>query len=194
MHTEISRRSRPYAGILLAATALSVPASAASEVRVNKKGLVRTTSDHVLEVMASSDVCDEGCKYYGPNIEKELKLSYRATDSSFYKWTHVSGIKTVKFFKHYQVTRGPVTKVTIRVLTEDHDKALIEDLRKKTGWEHAPLFEASRGDYTITPKGSDVEVDVRTTTRIGGLLSLLSATVRKETEKSLHALFENFAR
>lgn len=174
--------------------ALALPASASSEIRVEKKGVVHTTMAHVLEVMASSDVCNEGCKYYGPRVAREVKLSYRATESSFYKWTHVSGIKTVKFFKHYQVSRGPVTKVTIRVLTEDQDKALISELRKQTGWEHAPLFEASRGDYTITPKGADVEVDARTITRIGGILSLLSGTVRNETEKSLDALFENFAR
>lgn len=187
-------RLQSFSGLFLFMLALSVPASASSEIRVDKKGLVKATSEHIVEVLASSDICDEGCRYYGPNIAREVKLSYRATDASFYKWTHVSGVKSVKFFKHYQVTRGPVTRVTIRVLTEDQDKALIAELREKTGWEHAPLFEASKGEYTITKKGSEVEVDIRTTTRIGGILSLLSGTVRKETEKSLDALFLNFSR
>lgn len=185
---------RGLLALLMASSALALPASASTEIRVDKKGFVKTTAAHVLEVLASSDICDKGCKYQGPNIAREVKLSHRATETSYYKWTHVSGIKSVKFFKHYQVTPGEVTKITIRVLTLEKDKALISELKAKTGWEHAPLFESSQGDYTVTPQGGGVEIDVRTTTRIGGILSVLAGTVRKETEKSLDALFLNFAR
>jgi hypothetical protein len=187
------RRIIPIA-IYLAAVGFVIPASASSEIRVNKSGTVKTTTEHVLSVLASNDICDEGCKYYGPHIAREVKLTHYATPTSFYKWTHVSGIKTVKFFKHFQIERGKVTKVTVRILTEEQDRALIAELRAKTGWEHAPLFEASRGDYTITPRGAEVEIDIRTTTRIGGIMRVLAGTVKKETEKSLDALFENFAR
>lgn len=185
---------RSLLGFFVGSIAFALPASASTEIRVDKKGIVKTTAEHVLDVLSASDVCDKACKYYGPNIAREVKLTHRATETSFYKWTHVSGIKSVKFFKHYQVTKGPTMKIAIRILTEEHDKALISELKAKTGLEHAPLFESSRGDYTITPRGDAVEIDIRTRTRVGGLLSVLSGTIRRETERSLDALFENFAR
>lgn len=179
---------------LVAVWLLAAPANATTDIHVKKKAVIKTTPEHILEVLSSSQICDKGCKYYGPSIAREVKLKQRAKSNSFYKWTHVSGIKTVKFFKHLTVTRGKVWKIHVRTLTEERDRALIKELESKTGMEHDPVFELSTATYTVTPKNGQVEVEVRTMTRIGGLLSMFSGTVKTETEKSLAAMFKNFAR
>ncbi len=187
--------SRRYAlSVLLSIVALASPASASTDIAVNKTGLVKASPEHVLAVLASNDICDEGCKYHGPHIAQEVKLAHRAGANEFFKWTHVSGIKTVKFFKHFKVTRGAVWKIEVRTLQEKADARLIEELEKKSGKEHDPLFELSTATYTLTPQGDMLEVEIRTMTRIGGLLRVLSGTVRKEAQKSLDSMFENFSR
>lgn len=183
-------------GTVIALASLSWPlmASAATEIRETKQAVVATDTAHVLEVLASSDVCHEGCRYFAPHVVREVRLKEHATADSYYKWTHVSQMKTVKFFKHFKIERGPVTQVHVRTLTRDQDAALIEELEAKTGLEHAPLFDVSTGTYTIVPKGSQVDVKITVMTRISGMMSLFAGAARKSMKESLDALFGNFTR
>lgn len=187
-------KRRWFSSLLLGTFAFVLPASALTEIHVNKTGLVSATPEHVLRVLSSNEICDEGCRYYGPHIAQEVKVAHRASRDEFFKWTHVSGIKTVKFFKRFRVTRGQVWKIEVRTLVDEDDATLIAELERKTGKEHDPLFELSTATYTLKKKGEKLEVDIRTTTRIGGLLRVLSGTVKKEAEKSLDAMLDNFER
>ena len=175
-------------------SSLALPASAATDVHARKSGVVEVSTERVIEVLSTDEMCDEGCRYYGPHIEREVKLKHGATSTSFYKWTHISGVKTVKFFKHFSIKHGPVTTITVRTLTEHRDAALIEELEKKTGLPHEPLFDVSTASYSIEEKGSHVEIEAVAMTRVSGLVTVLSTIVRKEMNKSLDAMFENFTR
>lgn len=186
--------TRHALGILGVALTVAVPVSAATDIRETKTGLVATSVEHVLDVMASGDICDEGCRYYGPHIKREVKLSHLATKNEYYKWTHVTGVKTVKFFKHFRITPGEVTRLDVRTLTEEHDKALIDELERETGFEHDPAFDVSTATYTITARGGQVEVKLDAMTRVSGVMTVFAGMVRKEMKKSLEAIFRNFTR
>jgi len=97
--------------LALSLVLVALSAHAATDITEAKQAAVRTTTAHVLEVLGSSDICEKGCKYYGPQTVREIKVAVRATPDSYYKWTHISGIKTVKFFKHLEVVPGAVTTV-----------------------------------------------------------------------------------
>src|SRR5262249_481105 len=150
----------------------TLSASAATDITETKQATLRTTTAHVLEVLASSDICEKGCKYFGPQTVREIKVDVRATPDSYYKWTHVSGIKTVKFKKHIRVVPGATTKVLVRSLTGEADAELLKELEAKTHLEHAPAFDLSTATFTITPHGDQVDVKVVAMLRISGLMSM----------------------
>jgi len=182
-------------GLCLVLTA--VMASAATDITEAKHATVRTTTAHVLEVLGSSDICESGCKYYGPQTVREIKVAVRATPDSYYKWTHISGIKTVKFFKHVKVTPGGpngVTKVDMRCLTEEGDAALIKELEDKTKLEHSPAFDASTATFTITPQVDQVDIKISAMTRLSGVMGMFAGAARKSMKESLDAMMANFAR
>lgn len=166
----------------------------ASDITETKQATLKTTTARVLDVFSSSDICDKGCKYFGPGLVREVKVDVRASEHSYYKWTHVSGVKTVKFFKHVQVTPGPVTKVHVRTLTKEADAKLLEELEQKTHLEHAPAFDVSVATFTLTPQAEQLEVKVSSMTRISGLMSVFAGAVRKGQKESLDAMFGNFVR
>lgn len=175
-------------------TTCVLAASAASDITATKQATLNTSTAHVLEVLGSSDVCEKGCKYYGPQTVRELKVDVRATPNSYYKWTHISGIKTVKFFKHIQVVPGATIKVNVRALSKEADARLLEELEAKTKLEHSPAFDASTATFTITPRGDQVEVKVVAMTRLSGVMSMFAGAARKSMKESLDAMFGNFTR
>jgi hypothetical protein len=172
----------------------TLTASAATDITETKQATLPTTAAHILEVLGSSDVCDEGCKYYAPQTVREVKVGHLAEPNSYYKWTHVSGIKTVKFFSHVRIVPGAVTQVSFRSLTKEADAELIRDLEGKTGLVHEPAFDLSTAAFTITPKGDQVEVKVSAMTRISGLIGMFAGAARKGMKDSLNATFGNFTR
>lgn len=169
-------------------------AAHASDIVATKQAMLKTSTAHVLEVLASSDICEKGCKYYGPQTVREIKVDVRASEKSYYKWTHISGIKTVKFFKHLEVVPGAVTTVKVRSLTKEADAELIKELEAKTKLEHAPAFDLSNATFTITPKGDQVDVKVSAMTRITGVMSMFAGAAKSSMKESLDAMFANFAR
>jgi len=183
--------SRPIALFFVTWT---LTASAATDVTEAKQAMLKTTTAHVLDVLASSDICEKGCKYFAPQTVREIKVDFQATDNSYYKWTHVSGIKTVKFFKHVQVTPGAVTKVQVRSLHKDTDAKLLEEIEAKTKLPNEPAFDASNATFTITPQGDQVDVKVTAMTRISGLMSMFAGAARKSMKESLDTMFANFTR
>ena len=180
--------------VALGALTWTLTASAATDINETRQATVATSAAHVLEVLASSDICEKGCKYFAPDTVREIKIDHLATPNLYYKWTHVSGIKTVKFFKRVEVVPGAVTKVNIRSLHEDTDAKLLQELVAKTKLENAPAFDASNALFTLTPKGEQVEVKVSAMTRIGGLMSIFAGAARKGMKESLDAMFANFTR
>lgn|GEM_PF-2219140 len=180
--------------LVLGLLAWTLTASAATDIVETKQATLATTTAHVLEVLGSSELCHEGCKYFAPQTVREVKVQPFAEENSYYKWTHVSGIKTVKFFTHVQVTPGAVTRVDFRTLTKDADAPRIHELEAKTGLEHAPAFDLSTATWTLTPKGDQVEVKANVMTRLGGLMSMFGGPARKAMKESLEASFANFTR
>jgi hypothetical protein len=180
--------------LVLGLTAWTLTASAATDITENRQASIKTTTAHVLDVLGSSDICEKGCKYFAPQTVREIKIDHLAQLNSYYKWTHISGIKTVKFFKHVQITPGTVTKVHIRSLHREADAKLLDELEAKTKLENAPAFDASNAIFTLTPKGDQVEVKVSALTRISGLMSVFAGAARKGMKESLDAMFANFAR
>ncbi len=187
--TPLGRRTLNF---VLLAFFVPLSAQAATDVHASKRGVLPVATQKVIDVLSSNEICDEGCRYYGPHITREKKIQHKATSTSFYKWTHVSGVKTVKFFKHIKITPGKVTKITIRTLNKERDGGLIAELEKLTGLPHEPLFDASHAIYTLKQDGKSLKVHVSATTRVSGLISLLKGTVRKEMHNALNAMFGNF--
>ncbi len=180
-------------GLFLALTSFVATASAATDVRVSRSAVIEAKTEELLSVLATEDLCEKGCRYSSPGVVKERKLAYKASDEHYYKWTHVGGIKTVKFFKEVRITSsGGVTRVKLRALTAPQDQALISELEKKTGLEHSPSFDAATGDYKFREKDGKLHVQVQTMTRISGVLTLLEGTVKSAMKESLNAIFANF--
>lgn len=192
----MAQRAHRKRGLQLAFGALlwALTASAASDITENKQATLKTTTVRVLDVFASSDICDKGCKYFGPGLVREVKVDFRSSEHSYYKWTHVSGIKTVKFFKHIQITPGAVTKVHVRTLTKEADGKLLEEIQAKTQLEHDPAFDVSIATFTLTPQGDQLDVKVSSMTRISGLMGVFAGAVRKGQKESLDAMFGNFVK
>lgn len=174
--------------------AWTLTASAATDITATKQATVATSTEHVLEVLGSSEICEKGCKYYAPHTVREVKLAHLAQADSYYKWTHISGIKTVKYYRHVRVVRGAVTRVEFRSLTEAADAKLLRELEAKTGLSNEPAFDASKATYTITPKGDQVEVSVSAMARLSGLMTVFAGAARKGMKESLDATFANFTR
>jgi hypothetical protein len=194
MQKRVPQRPRRAARSALALLAWTLTASAATDITESKQATLRTSTAHILEVLGSSEICEEGCRYYGPHTEREIKVAHLAQPTSYYKWTHISGIKTVKFFKHVRVVPGAVTRVEFRSLDETADAKLVRELEAKTGLPHEPAFDASTATYTITPKGDQVEVKVSAMARLSGLLTVFAGAARKGMKESLNATFANFTR
>jgi len=185
-------RLRPIA-LALAVLTWTLSASA-SDITETKQATLRTNTAHVLDVLASSDICEKGCKYFHPNTVREIRVDVRATPNSYYKWTHISGLKTVKFFQHFEVVPGAVTTVRARSLDKEKDAEVLKELEAKTKLEHAPAFDLSTATFTITPKGDQVEVKISAMTRISGVMSMFAGAARSAMKESFDAMFANFTR
>jgi hypothetical protein len=194
MQERVAKRPRWAGRSALALFAWTLTASAATDITATKQATLGTTTAHILEVLGSSEICEEGCKYYGPHTAREIKIGHLAQPTSYYKWIHISGIKTVKYFKHVRVVPGTVTRVELRSLTEAGDAKLLRELEAKTGLPHEPAFDTSTATFTITPKGEQVEVAVRAMARLSGLLTVFAGAARKGMKESLNATFANFTR
>jgi hypothetical protein len=190
--------ARLYFSHLLFATiaAVALPASAAvKDVRTTHQAVVNTSVSHILSVIASSDVCDKGCRYYGPSVVKELRLAYRATPTHYFKWQFIANARDTKFFTRVTIKKGKSsTQVTLQTLTQAKDGPLIADLVKNTQLAHSPVFDEATTRFELTPQEKGTVVSVSMVTRVSGLIGMFTARVKKGMEDAMRALFVNFAR
>lgn len=170
----------------------AVTASAKSDVSESRTEVMPTSVERVLEVLSTSDICDNGCKYRALDLVKEVHVSHKATPDSFYKWSHIDNTRETKFYTHYQITRGAVTKVKMRTLTKEHDGPLIKELEQNAKLPHEPIFDVAHTEYLIKPMGKECEVKVQTTTTISGFVGMFPGKVRASITASLKTLFSNF--
>jgi hypothetical protein len=180
---------------LLLFVSLSAAASAASDVSASDEALVPKSVEHVLAVLASSDICDSGCKYSSPDVVKELRIEHRARPDDFFKWSHIDNTRDTRFFTHYKITRSEGSaRVEMRTLEKERDAALIADLERATHLPHEPIFDVAKTTIVATPEGANTRVRVRATTRVSGFVEMFQGKVKEGMQRSFKALLANFAR
>jgi hypothetical protein len=173
-------------------------ASAADTVRHTAKHTTKRSADHVFKVLtAYGQICDSGCKYYGPDVVEFIKLSHRSTSNSFYTWTWVSSVKDVKYFSHVAIQKqdGKFTLVT-RMLNES-DKDLIKELSEKAGREHNPTFASGTTKFTVVEQRDaqgkllSTSVTQAMTIVVSGFLSMFKGKIKDGMLDGAKATFAN---
>lgn len=187
-----SRRSALHLLFVL----LSVPAVAlAAKVYAYKAEHVTVKSpEHVLAVItAYSDTCDKGCKYKGDNVQKFMKVSYKATETRWYTWTHVSNfVNTTKYFSEVTLTKkdGGFTYVTRQL--EEKDKAIVDELSQKTGEKHDPFFETGVTKFTVTTiDGGKTKVIQDMSLTASGPVTMFPGKIKSGLESGAKNTFAN---
>ncbi len=187
------RRLRRAAGAGAAALLLSVVAWAAT-FQHSAQLKTEKSPEHVLHVLtAYDDTCDSGCRYSRPSLIRVAKLTYKATPTRWYTWSHVgSAIKDAKYFTEVTVEKRADGHFTTenRQLDKD-DKALIEVLEKKTGLKHAPVFDGGSTKTTTHALSDKTVVSQVVTVHTGAVVGLWAGKIREEMEKNVAATFRN---
>lgn len=142
------------------------------------------------------NICNN-CKYKRDDLVVVKKLSYKATESKYYTWSHVSStIKDVKYFTEVTVTKkADGTFVANNRQLNDKDGDLIKVLEEKTGLKHSPAFD--RGNtHSVTeilPDGK-TKITQTVTLTVSGMLAMWEGRVLANMKKSLQLTFEQLGK
>lgn len=150
---------------------------------------------HVYDVLtAYGQICDSGCKYDGPDVVSFEKVQYKATDRSWYTWTHVSqALKTTKYFNKVDVARdsdGGFKMITRQL--DSRDESIIKELEAKTGKQHEPVFDTGRTIFTVKPVGdgkTKVTQDMRLTG--SGMITMFGGKIEAGMREGAKTTFRN---
>jgi hypothetical protein len=167
---------------------------AATTISYSATHVANKEPEQVLAVVtAYSQLCDRGCKYYGPAVVQSMTVPFRRTRDDYYTWTYMSAKKDVRYFNHVHITRRANGSILVntRQLNDDDDD-LVDELEERTGREHDPAFDDGEANVEIValPDGhSRVTQSVRLTA--SGFLALVSGKIRAGVEATTRALFYN---
>lgn len=156
--------------------------------------VTQKSPSHVLDVLtAYQDICDEGCKYYGPDVVRFIRISERQTDSTWYTWTHVkTGLKQTMYFSEVKISgRSADGFVFVTRLLTESDKSAVEFLTKRTGLEHSPVFDT--GVTTITVKRGSKGVSVTQAMKMSatGMITMFPKRIQAGMEEGAQVTFAN---
>lgn len=193
-----SRRSsgaRRHAWLAGVATLLVAGAAWAGSYSYSASHTTKKTPEHVLSVLtAYGNYCNEGCKYYGPDVKEFVQVSYKKTATAWYTWTYVSTtMKDVKYFNRVTLTKkddGSFVFVTRQL--DEKDAAVVKELTEKTGKEHSPAFDTGKTVFTVTPaeEGKTKVVQSMSMTA-SGMLDMFGGKIKDGMKAGAEATFKN---
>jgi hypothetical protein len=189
------KRARRVAAWLGAATLLTAGIGwAATTLHYSASHVTNKSPEQVLAVLtAYNQVCDRGCKYYGPYVVESMTVPYRRTRDDYYTWTFMSAKKDVRYFNHVHITRRGNGSILVNTRQlDDDDDDLVDELEDRTGREHDPAFDEgeTRVEIVALPDGhSRVTQSVRLTA--SGFLALITGKIRQGMEAGTRAVFRN---
>lgn len=193
----IPRQTRPrQAGFLafLLVTAVSAIVLAAS-YSYSATHVTQKSPDHIFDVLtAYGQICDEGCKYDGPNVVKFIQVREYQTDTRWYTWTHVkSGLKHTKYFNVVQVhsRSDDGLKMVTRQLDES-DQQTITKLEERTGLEHKPVFDTGKTTFTVKKTdGGKTSVTQAMRMTGSGMITMFRKKIETGMREGAQATFAN---
>lgn len=150
--------------------------------------------EHVLAVLTSyGQICDSGCKYWGPGVVQFFRLEAERTPTRWYTWSHVqSGPKHTKYFSEVTLTQGGDGGFTFVVRQlQEHDKALVSRLSAASKKEHAPVFDLATTTFTVkkTPAGTEVTQAIKMAAT--GLVTMFPSKIDAGMKEGCTATFKN---
>jgi hypothetical protein len=150
--------------------------------------------EHVYAVLTSyGQVCDSGCKYWGPGVIEFFRLEYGRTDTRWYTWSHVqSGPKHTKYFSEntYTPTGDGGFTFVVRQLQEK-DEALVAKLTEASKKPHAPVFDLATTTFTIKKVGDGSEVTQSIKMAATGMVTMFPGKIQDGMEEGCVATFKN---
>lgn len=142
---------------------------------------------------AYGQVCDSGCKYWGPGVMEFFRLETDRTPTRWYTWSHVkSGPKHTEYFSEVTLTQAADGGFTFVVRQlQEKDKALAEKLSKASKKEHSPVFDIATTTFTVkkTDGGSEVTQAIKMSAT--GLVTMFPGKIADGMKEGCVATFKN---
>jgi carbon monoxide dehydrogenase subunit G len=163
--------------------------------KISGSFVTKKAPEQVWKVLSAyNETCAKGCRYRRDDLVLTKKLGYRATDKTWYTWTHLSTtLREVKYFT--KVTFEKRADGTFRVINQQLDKSdekVIAELEKQTGLKHSPAFD-SGVTVTTTEKLSDGQTKVSQTITLSasGILAMWGGKIEREARENMQTTFKN---
>ena len=198
---QISKPSRRLSGarrrswLVGMATLLVAGAAWAGSYAHSATHVTKKSSEHVLSVLtAYGNYCNEGCKYYGPDVKEFVQVPYKKTATAWYTWTYVSTtMKDVKYFNRVTLTKkddGSFVLVTRQL--DAKDEAVVKGLVEKTGKEHSPAFDTGKTVFTVGPvEDGKTKVVQSMSMTASGMLDMFGGKIKDGMKAGAEATFKN---
>jgi hypothetical protein len=150
--------------------------------------------EQVFSVLTSyGQVCDSGCKYWGPGVVEFFRLETDRTPNRWYTWSHVqSGPKHTKYFSEVIYTpagEGGFTFV-VRQLQEK-DGALVTKLSDASKKPHAPVFDLATTTFPVKKLADGAEVTQSIKMAATGLVTMFPGKIQDGMKEGCVATFKN---
>jgi len=193
----MSQSTRPALSLSLrvfALVCLSAAAAWAGDYSYSATHKTQKSPEHVFAVFTSyGQVCDSGCKYWGPGVIEFFRLEYGRTESRWYTWSHVqSGPKHTKYFSEntYTPTADGGFTYVVRQLQEK-DAALVAKLTEASKKPHAPVFDLATTTFTIKKLADGSEVTQSIKMAATGLVTMFPGKIQDGMKEGCVATFKN---
>ncbi len=171
-------------------------AAAGDDYRHSASIVVAKTPAEIWKISSAySETCDKGCKYYRKDVVEVRKLSYKASSTRWYTWTHMSPtLRDVKYFTEVKLEQKPGGHfVSNSRQLDDSDKAEIKALEEKTGLDHSPAFDKVNSRLSTTSAGEGkTKVEQLVTLTASGMVSMWPAKIREGMKNSMDQTLKNF--
>lgn len=190
----MSRRMRAALVSLVFLTAGT--AAAGDAYRHSDSIIVAKSPEEIWKIStAYSETCEKGCKYYRKDVVAIRKLSYKASSTRWYTWTHMSPtLKDVKYFTEVSLEKkaGGHFVANSRQL-DDSDKELLKTLEEKTGLDHSAAFDKVNSRLSTESAGEGkTKVEQLVTLTASGMVAMWPGKIRDGMKGSVDQTLKNF--
>ncbi len=188
-------RRRRLGGLAFGAVLLAAGAAWAGSYAYVASHVTKKTPEQVLGVLtAYGQICDSGCKYYGPDVKEFVQLSQKKTPESWYTWSWVTNaVKDVKYFNKVTVqTKSDGTLLMVTRQLDESDKAVIDELTKATGKPHSPAFDKGKSVFVIRKQDDGTTKVTQDMSMVAsGMLDMFGDKIRQGMKDGAAATFKN---
>jgi hypothetical protein len=187
--------NRPFLFLrVLAALCLLAGAAWAGTYSYSATHKTQKSPEQVLAVLtAYGQICDSGCKYWGPGVVTFFRLEAERTPNRWYTWSHVqSGPKHTKYFSEVTLTMAADGGYTFVVRQlEEKDKALAARLSAASKKEHAPVFDVAITTFTVKKVDGGTSVTQAIRMAATGFVTMFPGKIADGMKEGCVATFKN---